>query len=62
MQKRAAAGGSRNRANILRTKRILVKQQFGSIPDTYEAIKKQQLHAYHNPEDAKFHEPISKVR
>lgn len=46
MQKRAAAAGcGRNRANILRNKRILVKQQLSGIPDACEAMKKQQQYS-----------------
>ncbi|XP_034239276.1 baculoviral IAP repeat-containing protein 6 isoform X4 [Thrips palmi] len=58
MQRKVAAGGSRSRANILRTKRILVKQQYGAMSDALDAYKKQQFSTY-DMSDVKFHETFT---
>lgn len=61
MQKRAAAGGGRSRANYLRTKRILVKQQFSGFHDVLETMKNKSS-PYDASNDVKSHESVSKAK
>lgn len=58
MQKRAAAGGGRSRANILRTKRILVKQQLAELSGAQEASEGMKKDPIYDP----FFGPVLKAK